>query len=231
MPTVPTVAATSLVPAAPVEQIQRLSLNTDGPRDSQNSAKRTMLSTEHLQKHGVRLAVQASTNGFRESLIRDMQDMLVRAYKAADASPTASDPRTGLSKDICRKLLALYAKKHGQIFDMALWDALNEACLKEACNTPLPPDMADDMVEILQNRGHPMSHNTGLAGLGSKRSLQSILLEANGSGDNSVDIADEQECGATGRHGSRADEDYVRGGVAVTEEAIGYHVPDLMTAI
>lgn len=231
MPTVPALSATANVSAAPVEQIQRLSLSSDGCRDSQDFSKRTMLSTEHLQKHGVRLAVQASTSGFRESLIKDMQDMLVRAYKAADASPTASDPRTGLSKEICKKLLALYAKKHGQVFDMKLWDALNAAFLHEACDTPLPPDMAEDMVCMFEKRGHTMTHGTGFTGIGSKQSLQSILLAANGGGGTGIELVEEQECESVGHHGSRADEDHVRGGVAVTEEALGYHVPDLITAI
>lgn len=79
-----------------------------------------------------------SSFGFRESLARDLHNLILRAWSQSHF--TGRDLATGLDRNTLERLVALYRTKRGQMFDLDLWRALAECLLEEAASTPLPPE-------------------------------------------------------------------------------------------
>lgn len=191
-----------------------------------------MLSKE-LGKHGARLAQAASSNGFYDCLVRDLQQMLVRAHSAAAQSPDGCDVWTGLTKDILDKILALYARKHGAVFDATLYEAMSLALVTEASQKPLPSQSADEMERVYLRRGISPKKGPGPQGLSKPRSFQSLLEDyspVKRSAAHRLNLR--EECFDRGDTiGGMAREEKVEGGIAVTEEAVTNHAPDIITAV
>lgn len=217
--------------APPVEQMQRLSLEVGSDTATTDSKAK-----DHLARNGSKLAVKASTAGFRDALIKDLKDMLERADHNARSSPDGFDYRTGLTKDLTERLLGLYAKKHGKVFDADLWRELSCSMIVEAQNTPLPKESEEELRRSQLAFGSP-TEGTGVTRPGShadRGPIETFPAHAGSSGlnhDLNGDLA--TFTALHGPHDGRrmGEEGHVRGGIAVTEEGLRNHAPDLITAM
>lgn len=189
---------------------------------------------QQLMDHNA-LVQKASSEGFNECLIRDMHQLLVQAYRDAASSSTGCDLRTGLTAEILSKLTALYAKRHGRIFDYQLWHALQTAVVAEAARTPLPSADEDEVRFISEANGYPTLQKWVARSVADMRSAYAGQGRATMRGGASASEGYTTDGSISARARSNSESEMCRpespNGPELTEEAAENHTPDLITAI
>lgn len=235
-----------------------MTINMDGPSDhtsvSDEPAQTIILADDPV------MSQKASTAGFRESLVKDLRDMIIQAHKQAAASPDGRDFQTGLDKATLDRLVALYRKRHGQVFDQPLWSSMTDALLQEAANKPLPLADASEL-EYLRNarsfnllKSNDLSQGCLIIDPQNHKNIATPIRSA-AEGTHRDDFQDyagskwtrhqtgsyspepgnksmlDEDLEHTGIRGATGGANYVPGGVAVTEEAMQTHSPEVIMAV
>jgi len=143
------------------------------------------------------------------------------------------DYRTGLTEETTAKLMALYAKTHGTVFDQNLWEALSNALIAEASSTPLPAMKADEVEQLYQRKGYTLNKDRPGEAVAKQRSFDTLQRDYDTNVTKTNGTARPSRIPVRGgRFSNRAErEDPVGDGVALTEEGLEHQVPDLIMAI